>query len=220
MSNALKKINARVKVLQKKHPNAKRTTLQKQAGREYRTGTMPKKRKAPAKKKAAPRKKASRSLGTKYKIYHKVKKVGKVKRRKRAAPKKAARAKTRVRTKTVTKYRRVGGSGGSSKTLLGLAAVAGVGILAYMALRPKNISTSQTSPSTLLLTGNASRDNSAQNILAYATAAGLGISAITQLINALNNSNDATVVSAAQSPSTSINTLLALPTGGPSIHLG
>jgi hypothetical protein len=40
MSNALAKINKRVKQLQKRHPGAKRTTLQKQAGREYRAGKL------------------------------------------------------------------------------------------------------------------------------------------------------------------------------------
>ncbi len=55
MSNALAKINARVKVLAKKHPKSKRTTLQKQAGREYRAGKLG----GVGKKKAAPRKKSS-----------------------------------------------------------------------------------------------------------------------------------------------------------------
>jgi hypothetical protein len=40
MPNALKKINARVKELQKKHPNTQRKTLQKQAGREYKAGKL------------------------------------------------------------------------------------------------------------------------------------------------------------------------------------
>ena len=40
MSNALAKINARVKVLAKKHPGKKRVTLQKQAGKEYKAGKL------------------------------------------------------------------------------------------------------------------------------------------------------------------------------------
>jgi hypothetical protein len=40
MSSALQKINARVKVLKKKHPNSKHTTLQKQAGKEYKAGKL------------------------------------------------------------------------------------------------------------------------------------------------------------------------------------
>lgn len=58
MSNALAKINARVKVLAKKHPKSKRTTLQKQAGREYRAGKLgrvKKKRVVGAKKKRVAR---------------------------------------------------------------------------------------------------------------------------------------------------------------------
>jgi hypothetical protein len=60
MANALKKINARVKHLQRLHPNTSRKTLQKQAGREYRAGklgaTSTVKRKRPAKKKTERRK--------------------------------------------------------------------------------------------------------------------------------------------------------------------
>lgn len=38
--SALKKINARVKYLAKRHPGKKRVTLQKQAGAEYRAGKL------------------------------------------------------------------------------------------------------------------------------------------------------------------------------------
>lgn len=37
---ALKKINARVKYLQTRHPGKKRVTLQKQAGKEYKAGKL------------------------------------------------------------------------------------------------------------------------------------------------------------------------------------
>ena len=43
-SSILKKINARVKQLKKKHPGAKRSTLQKQAGREFKAGKLKKKK--------------------------------------------------------------------------------------------------------------------------------------------------------------------------------
>lgn len=55
MSNALAKINARVKQLQKKHPKSKRTSLQKQAGREYRAGKLGGVKKSSVKKKVARR---------------------------------------------------------------------------------------------------------------------------------------------------------------------
>ncbi len=58
MPNALKKINARVKHLQKLHPNTQRKTLQKQAGREYRAGKLGAVRKSRPKKQRA--KKAAR----------------------------------------------------------------------------------------------------------------------------------------------------------------
>lgn len=40
MSSALAKINAEVKRLKKKHPNAKHVTLQKEAGRRYKAGKL------------------------------------------------------------------------------------------------------------------------------------------------------------------------------------
>ena len=51
MSTALAKINARVKQLQKKHPNTQRKTLQKQAGKEYKAGKLGGVRKKSARKK-------------------------------------------------------------------------------------------------------------------------------------------------------------------------
>jgi hypothetical protein len=55
MSTALAKINARVKYLQKKHPNTQRKTLQKQAGREYRAGKLGGVKKKTARKKVVRR---------------------------------------------------------------------------------------------------------------------------------------------------------------------
>ena len=55
MSNALAKINARVKQLQKKHPKTQRKTLQKQAGREYKAGKLGGVKKKTAKKKTVRR---------------------------------------------------------------------------------------------------------------------------------------------------------------------
>lgn len=215
---ALTKIRVRTKQLQKKHPGKKYRTLQKQAASEYKAGKIPKARKKPVKRKAVKRKATRRKVGSKYKVYHEVKKVGTVKRKRarakrRAAPK-ARKARTRTVRKTVYKTRRVGSTGMSK--LMPVLAIGALAVGAYLLLRPK---TTTTVPP-LVTTGNVSRDNSAQNLLAYATAAGMGISAITQLINALNNSSDSTVVQAAASPEYGINTLLALPTGGPSIHLG
>jgi hypothetical protein len=68
MSNALAKINKRVAQLAKKHPGAKRTTLQKQAGREYKAGKLGRVKK--------------KSVG---KVYHRRAKVGKVKRKRVAS---------------------------------------------------------------------------------------------------------------------------------------
>ena len=57
---ALKKINARVKYLQTRHPGKKRVTLQKQAGKEYKAGKLGGvKKKSVHKKKTIHRKKKS-----------------------------------------------------------------------------------------------------------------------------------------------------------------
>jgi hypothetical protein len=214
---ALTKIRLRTKQLQKKHPGKKYRTLQKQAASEYKSGKIPKARKKSAHKKTAPKKHARRKVGAKYKVYHEVKRIGRVKRKRSTAKRrKAPRAtKTRTRTvrKTVYKTRRVGGMG---KSIMPIVAIAGLGLVAYLLLKPK----ASTNVPPLVTTGNTTRDQSASNLVAYATAAGLSISAIAQLINALNSSSDSTVVQAAASPEQGINTLLALPTGGPSINLG
>jgi hypothetical protein len=209
--------------LQKKHPGKKYRTLQKQAASEYRAGSIPKPR-----KKAAPKaKKKKRSkvggvakLGTRYKVYHEVKKVGK-RKRKRSTARKTAKRKIVTRTRTVTKYRRVGKAGMSTTTKLLI--VGGLAVGAYLLLRQSKpgITVPGVSP-ILTQTGNTARDMSAANLLQYAQAAGAGVSALTSLINALNGMNDAAVVSNYQmvQQGGDINTLLALPTGGPSISLG
>lgn len=198
--NALKKINERVKQLQKKHPNAKRKTLQKQAGREWKSGKLK------ARKKAAPKR---------------VKSV----RRKTVAKKRAAvrkrpikRAARRVRTRTITKTvykvrrvkikskprRRVGSRTMGGKSLMPIVAIAALGVGAYLLL------SKPATPPSYIQTGNYQRDNAASNILAYATAAGLAASAIAKLIDSLNNSSDSTVISAGQNPQQSLEWL----TGG------
>lgn len=216
MANALKAINKRVNELAKRHPKSKRTTLQKQAGREWKAGKL--------KKKAAPKKAARKVSGKrKYKVTHRVAKVGKVagpKRRKRSSPRKKHAARVVHRTRTVTRYKTVRGPGSKTNTLLIVGGLAVAGILAYTLLnRPTT-----TPSSSIILTGNPARDNAAQNLVAYAQAANLGISAITSLINSINSWGDNSVISAStqvSSGTSSIGDIAVLPpSGGPSIHLG
>jgi len=192
-ANALKKINARVKVLQKKHPNAKRKTLQKQAGREYKAGKLKVKRKPVAKKKPVKRKAVKRSIARIAKIA-KPSTLGKLyKRRKRAT-----RAKKVVR-------RRVSGTVGKSSMLLPVVALGGLAVLAYFMLKPAT----NTQVPALYQSQNVQRNQSASNILAYASAGALTISAIAKLIEALNSSDDKTVVAAGQNPAAYVNQLQA-----------
>lgn len=218
-ANALKKINARVKVLQKKHPNAKRRTLQKQAGKEYKAGKLkPARKRKPAKvaavrrkavrktvrrtvrRKAAPRKRAAR---------RRVAKVATVARvRRRSAPRKK---------KTVYR-RRVSGTMGGNKSLMPILLIGGLGLVAYMLLKPATVPT-------LITTTNATRNASTNSVVAYATALGLGASAIAKIIDSLNSDDDDTAISASNNPASYVQSLgiptstVVAPTGGPSITL-
>jgi len=193
--NALKKINARAKALKKKHPGKKYKTLQKQAGAEYRAGKLKthKKRKPAAKKVA--RKKVTRKKTAVRKVA-KVASLGTViKKRRKLKPRKV-----KVKAYRATRYK-VSGMG---KDLLPIVALGGLALLAYKMLVP-----SQTVPQQYLnqlqYSNNANRNTSAQNILAYATAAGMTASAIAALINAINNSSDDEVTAAGAGGPGSVN---------------
>lgn len=179
---ALKKITARVKVLRKKHPKAKYKSLQQQAGKEFKAGKLKTKKVSGVKRKAAPkrkavRRKAARKRATKVRVITRTIAVGTVRRKRRkAAPKRKA-----------ARRRRIGNSG--SNMLPIILGVGALGLLAYMALKPSQT----TAQLAYQPTGSYDRDNKASEILAWATAAGLGISAITNLINALNTGSDAKV---------------------------
>lgn len=182
---ALKKINARAKALRKRHPKASYKSLQKQAGKEYKAGKL---KKRPARKKVSGikrkaakkvvRRKTARKRTPKVKVVTRVVSVGTVKRkRRRAAPKK----------KATYRRKRVGNTGGNTlPILLGVGALAAV---AYFALRPP----ATTAQMAYQPTGSVVRDSKASEIMAWASAAGIGITAITQLINALNTGSDSTV---------------------------
>lgn len=195
MANALKAINRRVKQLAKKHPNSKRSTLQKQAGREWKAGKLKAKRKPVAKKVASKKRRVS-SVGKKPKVIV-LNSLGAVIRKKRRAIRKAARARTAKR--------RVYGSKGSNLVpIIGIAALA---LIAYQMFKPSPINPQQYGYQP---TSNVNRNTAASNILSYAMAAGLTVNAITQLINAINNSSDAKVINAGAAPSNqALNDLLS-----------
>lgn len=186
MSNALKKINARVKVLQKKHPKSKRSTLQKQAGREWRAGKLKK------------------GVGAVRKQHHVKKKAVAKKRRRTAKPKVVTRTRTVIKVvrpkrrraahhkKRTTTRRRVSGVGKTS-ILLPIVGVAAVGLLAYYMM-------SKPTYPAFAPTSNPYRVQAQNNVLQWATAAGLAASTITSIINSLNNSDDSTVIAAGSDP--------------------
>lgn len=188
--NALKAINTRVKALQKKHPKSKRTTLQKQAGREWKAGKLKAKRKAapkrkavkrkPAKRKAAPRKSAKKTVRKKSlsPAVPKKKRVYKAKR-------------TSVKAYKAKRYKRISGTGSMMSTVLPIAALTIGALLIYKLMTPAIPQYTNTT--------NPYRAQAQNNLLQWAQAAGLGISAITSMINAINGKSDAEVIALAQS---------------------
>lgn len=196
---ALKKINARAKALKKKHPGKKYKTLQKQAGAEYRAGKLKAKRK-PAKRKAAKktttRRKTTRRKTTRRKVGKAqtvVYSLGKlIKRKRRKSPKKKRTS------------RRVG-KGGSS--MMPLIIIGGLAAAAYFLFKP-------ATPPVLYQTSNPIRNSSANNILLYASAAGMTAKAIADLINAINNSSDADVAAAGGNGPGSVDLTKLRPSAG------
>jgi hypothetical protein len=207
-ANALKKINARAKALKKKHPGKKYKTLQKQAGAEYKAGKLKSKRPAkrkPAKRAArrgpAKRRKARRRVGKPNTVVYS---LGKLVRRRRKSPKRKQKTKRRV-------GRRVSGNSSMMPVILiGLAAAA------YFLLKPAAVPV-------LYQSSNVARNNATNNIMNYATAAGLTAQAIAALINSLNSSSDSDVINAGNNPASAVQQVTAsmptanvqAPTGGP-----
>lgn len=180
-TTALKKIAARVKVLKKKHPNAKHSTLQKQAGREYRNGKLKTTRKKKTVRKAVARKPAKKKA---VKRRRRVSAVSVVK----VAARRYVKRRRRTTAKKTTRRCRVGGMSGTTKTLLIVGGVAVVGLLAYMALKKPD--TTQAQAYGWAPTGDV-RDNRAQEIVAWATAAGIAANAITQMLSQLKTASPA-----------------------------
>jgi hypothetical protein len=195
MNTALIKINARVKELQKKHPNSERITLQKQAGKEWRDGKLkkrkPSKRKVVAKLKPVKRRRAVSKKSV----------VRKTVRKRRAAvakSKRVYRAKVvRVRAYKAPRYKRISGIGKMS-SLVPIVAVVGLGILAYYFMN-------KTSLPAIAPTTNPQRAAATNDILQWAAVAGLTATAIAKIIDSLNNSSDDAVVSAAADPAAAFN---------------
>jgi len=182
-STALKKINARVKVLAKKHPGKKRTTLQKQAGAEYRAGKLkarrkPAKRKSPKRKAVRRRRHVGAKVGSHKRVVRRRKSVRRRVKRAVSRPRVIVRTRTRTKTVRIASRRRVG----SKKSLLPVLAIAGAAVAAYFLLKPK------TAP-IIYPTGNTYRDSTSQQLLQYAQAAGATATAIAQLVATINAAN-------------------------------
>lgn len=176
LGSALKKITTRAKQLKKKNPGKKWKTLVKQAGAEYRSGKLKKKRK--------------------------VARVGKVKSKKTKAPRRrsvkrpaASKPIIRTRTLTVVKYRTrtvkakrrsVSGVGKPGKGML----LIGLGILALGAVL---LLKKKTPAMAIIPRANPATTSTAQNIVAIAQAAGIVGAQLQAIVDKLNSSSDGTV---------------------------
>lgn len=205
--SALAKITREAKRIRKAHPNKYKNLSNPwssgyvvEAAKNVKRGktTKPKKKAAPKRKVASKKKKAVKRSPAKRKVT--TRSVVRSTTRSVGAVKPAAVGKKRSRRKSP---RKVSGSsrgrsvGKKDKTMLYL----GLGALALGAvyLFTKKSSTpvyyqGQNLPP-LQQTGNTVRDQQQNNILQWAMAGGLAISAITNLIDRLNGSNDQEVES-------------------------
>lgn len=187
--SVLTRIVKRAKQMKKARPNKHRkwTGYVKDASAEYKRGGFKKAKK----RKAVKRKKSVSS-------------IGKVKRKRARKPltqvlKKLTRKRrsTRKRSVKVVKRRRVGARGG--KSIMPVLAVAAIGLGAIWLLTKNKTTTPPPGGyPPLVATGNTGRDQTSQNILNYAMAAGLATDAIIKLIQALNNKSDADIQKVAQ----------------------
>lgn len=187
-ANALKKITAEAKRIRKAHPKTSWRSAVKKAGAKFRSGKLKPRKKRAVSGKSKPRRKRTVSktitVRRKRRVAKRVKHVtvlvdsGKQPRKRRVYRIK------RTRKGQYAGSRRISGRR-SSGNMLKTIAIVGLGLGAIYML------TKSSRPSVMYIpTGNAVRNNQAQQIIAYAQAAGLAATQIASLINALNTRSD------------------------------
>lgn len=194
--SVLTKITAEAKRIRKAHPNKYKNLSNPwssgfiaEAARNVKRG----KKSKPAKKKAAKKKPVKRKVAAKRKPV-KRKRAARVRAVGSLVPRKVGKKRTtrkRATTRKVSGQSRRRSVGKKDKTLL----VLGLGALAvgavYLATRNNRSTSYQGQPlPPLQQTGNATRDQQSNNILQWAMAGGMALSAITQLIAQLNHGSD------------------------------
>jgi hypothetical protein len=197
MNAALKKIQARVKKLRKKHPGAKFRTLQKQAGAEYRAGKLKTRRKksAPKRKTAKAKRRMVSAVGA---VKHKrtvarrrrnPKTVTVIKYRTMGRVKHAKKRRKRyVKKRVVARRRKVGGMSKGTKNALLIGGAVVLGYLLIKSMTPAAPAVTLTNPASV---------SSANSLVSAATAAGYSANAIASLLKEINGSTDAQVQTAA-----------------------
>lgn len=192
--------------MRKSRPNKHRkwTAYVKDAAKEYKAGGKPKRKR-------------------KVSAVSKVGKVGKVRRRRRVSAARPssghtsnnptrtatyaatstasiARRRAKPRRKSVARVgrRRVGSTGSTMKSLLPVLLIGGGLAVAYMLMKKSSTAPPVNGYPPLINTANPQRNQTSQNILNYAMAAGLTTDAILKLISALNRRSDADVKKVAE----------------------
>lgn len=196
--NVLVKIGRETKRIRKAHPGMSFRAAQKKATSAYHHGTLggtkkrrakrakPHKKKHTAKRKSAPKRKSRKRMTRTVVVV-----AGTHPKRKRR--------RSRPRYKVSHKVRRVRGTGGGGIKTKDLLLFGGIAIGGYLLYKSMNKATSTITPVTgappLVLTSNQQRNDQSQQIIAWATAGGMALDAITRLIQSLNTKSDSQVSS-------------------------
>lgn len=196
-NTALKKITTRAKAIRRAHPGKAWKTAVKEAGREYRSGKI-KTKKRPVKRVIHKRAKRARrralgairpntgALTVREIVTASRARVGSHRR-------KPKRRRARATRRASPPRRRRIGQRSSNSALMPVLLTVGAGLLAYVIFKRQSPPPAGTNQQGLVSTGNAYRDSRAAEILAWATAGGLAIDAISKLIAALNSSDQRTI---------------------------
>lgn len=207
--NALRKITAEAKRIQKRHPRASYQSALKQAGKHYRSGKLGKRKRVGSYKIVERGETKSKKPAATYQVrrtakgrFKGMKRVGKHKVKKsKPSSRKHPSATQVVKVVRVTrvgkvhhKRRRMAGSGSGLKKFMPFVLLAGAGLLLWHFLKPKKAVVPPGAPP-LVQTNNQLRNQQSNEILQYAMAASLGIDSIIKLISQLNRKSDAEIES-------------------------
>lgn len=197
MANALKKISTEAKKIRKRHPGKSWKSAVKEASRRYNAGTIrpsrKKKHKATARKHKPRRVRKRHSVGA---VHHTKKRSRKRSTRKRSTRREKTSHKKQHKSRK--RGRRVGAvvQQQSKMDWTPILVVGALGLAAWALFKKSDNGGQPPVPAgapPLAISTNPTRNSQASNIIAYATAAGMLLPAITKLIQSLNSKSDSEV---------------------------